>query len=90
MAHIIMENADKKIKLLIICYQLKIADILLSFFLWASLYLIATVAKHDLQCAIVSCELQCAVACCDVRVRTYFFETCNVGACGAFLGLRMR
>jgi hypothetical protein len=39
MAHIIMENADeKKIKLLIICFQLKIVDILLSFFLWASLY----------------------------------------------------
>ena len=32
MAHIIMENADKKIKLLIICFQLKIVDILLSFF----------------------------------------------------------
>ena len=40
MAHIIMENADKKIKLLIICFQLKIVDILLSFFLWASLYII--------------------------------------------------
>ena len=38
MAHIIMENADKKIQLLIICFQLKIVDILLSFFLWASLY----------------------------------------------------
>jgi hypothetical protein len=37
MAHIIMKNADEKIKLLIICFQLKIADILLSFFLWASL-----------------------------------------------------
>ena len=32
MAHIIMENADEKIKLLIICFQLKIVDILLSFF----------------------------------------------------------
>ena len=39
MAHIIMENADKKIKLLIICFHLKIMDIILSFFLWASLYL---------------------------------------------------
>ena len=38
MAHIIMENADKKIKLLLICFQLKIVDILLSFFLLASLY----------------------------------------------------
>ena len=37
MAHIIMENADKKIKLLIICFQLEIVDKLLSFFLWASL-----------------------------------------------------
>jgi hypothetical protein len=32
--------------------------------------------------------LQCAVASCDVRVRTHFFETCDVRACGAFLGLR--
>ena len=39
MAHIIMENADEKIKLLNICFQLKIVDILLSFFLWASLYI---------------------------------------------------
>ena len=38
MAHIIMENADKKIKLHLICFQLKIMDILLSFFLLASLY----------------------------------------------------
>ena len=38
MAHIIMENADEKIKLLLNCFQLKIVDILLSFFLLASLY----------------------------------------------------
>ena len=38
MAHIIMENADEKIKLLFICFQLKIVDIVLSFFLLASLY----------------------------------------------------
>ena len=42
MAHIIMENADKKIKLLIICFQLKIMDILLSFFLWASLQILGS------------------------------------------------
>ena len=40
MAHIIMENADEKIKLLITCFQLKIVDILLSFFLWANLYVV--------------------------------------------------
>ena len=38
MAHIIMEHADKKIKLILICFQLKIVDMLLSFFLLASLY----------------------------------------------------
>jgi hypothetical protein len=45
-------------------------------------------AKHDLRCAIASCELRCAVASCDVRMRTHFFETCDMRACGAFLGLR--
>ena len=49
MAHIIMENADEKIKLLIICFQLKIVDILLSFFLWASLYLVQTFGMYKLQ-----------------------------------------
>ena len=44
--------------------------------------------RHDLRCAIASCELRCAVASCDVRVRTHFVETCDVRACGAFLGLR--
>ena len=38
MAHITMENADQKIKLLLICFQSKIVDMLLSFFLLASLY----------------------------------------------------
>ena len=38
MAHIIMERADKKIKLILICFQLKIVDMLLSFSLLASLY----------------------------------------------------
>ena len=33
-----MENADKKIRLLLICFHLKTDDILLSFFLLASLY----------------------------------------------------
>ena len=28
--------------------------------------------RHDLRCAIASCELRCAVASCDVRVRTHF------------------
>ena len=41
MAHVIMENADEKIKLLNICFQFKIMDILLSFFLWASLYFLS-------------------------------------------------
>ena len=45
-------------------------------------------ARHDLRCAIASCELRCAVASCDVRVRTHFFETCDVRACGKFLDLR--
>ena len=44
--------------------------------------------KHDLRCAIASCELRCAVPSCGVRVRTHFFQTCDVRACGAFLGLR--
>ena len=44
--------------------------------------------EDDLRCAIASCELRCAVASCDVRVRTHFVETCDVRACGAFLGLR--
>ena len=43
--------------------------------------------RHDLRCAIASCELRCAVASCDVRVRTHFVETCDVRASGAFLGL---
>ena len=42
-----MENADKKIKLLIICFQSKFVDILLSFFLWASLYVHTLVALMD-------------------------------------------
>ena len=44
--------------------------------------------RHDLRCAIASCELRCAVASCDVRVRTHFFETCDVRVRGAFLDLR--
>ena len=54
------------------------------------LYLVCVLcmSRHDLRCAIASCELRCAVASCDVRVRTHFFETCDVRACGAFLGLR--
>ena len=44
--------------------------------------------RHDLRCAIASCELRCAVASCDVRVRTQFFEACDVRACGTFLDLR--
>ena len=28
--------------------------------------------RHDLRCAIASCELRCAIASCDVRVRTHF------------------
>ena len=47
-----------------------------------------SVARHDLRCAIASCELRFAVASFDVRVRTHFVETCDVRACGAFLGLR--
>ena len=46
------------------------------------------ISRHDLGCAIASCELRCAVASCDVRVRTQFFEACNVRACGTFLDLR--
>ena len=45
-------------------------------------------SRHDLRCAIASCELRCVVASCDVRVRTHFVETCDVRACGAFLGVR--
>ena len=45
-------------------------------------------ARHDLRCAIATCELRCAVASCDVRVRTQFFEACDVRACGTFLDLR--
>ena len=41
-----------------------------------------------MRCAIASCELRCAVASCDVRVRTQFFEACDVRACGTFLDLR--
>ena len=44
--------------------------------------------RHDLRCAIASCELRCAVASCDVRVQTHFVESCDVRACGAFLDLR--
>ena len=51
-------------------------------------YKIVVQCRHDLRCAIASCELRCAVANCDVRVRTHFVETCDVRACGAFLGLR--
>ena len=43
---------------------------------------------HDLRCAIANCELRCAIASCDVWVRTHFVETCDVRACGAFLGLQ--
>ena len=44
--------------------------------------------KDDLRCAIASCELRCAVASCAVLVQTHFFESCDVRACGAFLGLQ--
>ena len=33
-------------------------------------------------------KLRVAIASCDVRVRTHFFETCDVRACGTFLDLR--
>ena len=36
--------------------------------------------KHDLRCAIASCELRCAVASCHVPMSTHFGETCNVRA----------
>ena len=36
--------------------------------------------EHDLRCAIASCELRCVVASCNVRVRTHFYETCDVRA----------
>ena len=36
----------------------------------------------------MTCDVRSQVASCDVRVRTHFGETCDVGACGAFLGVR--
>ena len=50
--------------------------------------LLVKITKDDLQCAIASCKLRCVVASWDVRVQTHFFESCNVRACGAFLGLQ--
>ena len=38
--------------------------------------------------AMCDSKLRCAVASCDVRLRTHLVETCDVRACGAFLGLR--
>ena len=36
----------------------------------------------------MTCDVRSQVASCDVRVRTQFFEACDVRACGAFSGLR--
>ena len=36
----------------------------------------------------MTCDVRSQFASCDVRVRTHFVETCDVRACGAFLGLR--